>query len=342
MPLKHIASAAALIAATGAASAQDVLLPADSGEGWGYVDADGEWAIEPRFEQAERFSEGLALAFDGENWGYIDDSGEWAIEPRFRNYRTRALANRAFEFADPPATAFRNGYAAVCEPASGSLTECVLIDREGETVDGVSAQTLRPPSEDLIAFQEEGMRGEWGFMTIDGEVVVEPRFREVGDVSEGMAWAETGFREVGFIDPQGDWVLEAGTYEEAGDVSEGLAPVELSETSDWAYIDADGEVVIEGPFMEASAFSESVARVQHDFREHGYVDRDGDPALQSIAEREDVCIFGDLENGVVDVYLANAEGECGGTARGYGRIFAEQGRPAYLTAEGETVWSQGD
>src|SRR5207244_1981393 len=60
---------------------------------WGYVDKNGRIAITPRFEVAERFSDGLALvAFrlnSGDfNWGYIDRNGVVVIPDRFATAMT--------------------------------------------------------------------------------------------------------------------------------------------------------------------------------------------------------------------------------------------------------------
>jgi hypothetical protein len=54
----------------------------------GYVDESGALVIEPRFDRAGGFSEGLAVAGIGENddvmrYGYIDKTGAWVIRPQY-------------------------------------------------------------------------------------------------------------------------------------------------------------------------------------------------------------------------------------------------------------------
>jgi len=54
----------------------------------GYVDESGALAIEPRFNRAADFSEGLAAVGTGESddvmkYGYIDKTGAWVIQPQF-------------------------------------------------------------------------------------------------------------------------------------------------------------------------------------------------------------------------------------------------------------------
>jgi hypothetical protein len=64
---------------------------------WGYVDEHYRFVIEPQFQEALEFSEGLAAVKDTNgNWGYIDRTGNYVIEP-------------IFGFAKP----FKNGVAVV-------------------------------------------------------------------------------------------------------------------------------------------------------------------------------------------------------------------------------------
>ena len=57
------------------------------GDKWGYIDKSGKIVIEPQFDDASSFSEGLAAVCLGDycplrgKWGYIDKSGEYVWEP---------------------------------------------------------------------------------------------------------------------------------------------------------------------------------------------------------------------------------------------------------------------
>jgi len=50
---------------------------------WGFVDIKGRFVINPQFDEARGFSEGLAPVKVGDVWGYMDKSGGWAFKPQF-------------------------------------------------------------------------------------------------------------------------------------------------------------------------------------------------------------------------------------------------------------------
>lgn len=52
---------------------------------WGFMDRKGNVDIEPKYDEAKSFSNGLAAVRVGEEWGFIDSSGELAIECQFLN-----------------------------------------------------------------------------------------------------------------------------------------------------------------------------------------------------------------------------------------------------------------
>lgn len=78
----------------------------------GYLNANGKWAIKPRFDEARDFSGGLAAVNEGANchmggkWGYVDRDGRLVIPFRYR------LAGQ-----------FSNGYA------------CVLTGKQWQRID---------------------------------------------------------------------------------------------------------------------------------------------------------------------------------------------------------------
>jgi hypothetical protein len=50
---------------------------------WGFKDNAGHFVIDPRFDDAGEFSEGLASVQILNKWGFIDQWGEVVIKPRY-------------------------------------------------------------------------------------------------------------------------------------------------------------------------------------------------------------------------------------------------------------------
>ncbi|EGQ2639350.1 WG repeat-containing protein, partial [Campylobacter coli] len=50
---------------------------------WGFIDRSGKFVIEPKFDDAWNFNEGLAGVELNGKWGFIDKSGKIVIEPKF-------------------------------------------------------------------------------------------------------------------------------------------------------------------------------------------------------------------------------------------------------------------
>ena len=50
---------------------------------YGFIDKSGKVVIEPQFDDADLFSEGLVLVEKDGKWGFIDKSGKVVIEPQF-------------------------------------------------------------------------------------------------------------------------------------------------------------------------------------------------------------------------------------------------------------------
>jgi hypothetical protein len=60
--------------------------PSFSNGKWGFKDRrTDKWVIEPKYDSAHYFSEGLVRVKLNDKWGYIDKTGKWIIEPKYDN-----------------------------------------------------------------------------------------------------------------------------------------------------------------------------------------------------------------------------------------------------------------
>ncbi|MDE6543928.1 MAG: WG repeat-containing protein, partial [Muribaculaceae bacterium] len=155
---------------------------------WGYVSAEGEFVIAPAYDGASDFSEGLAAVNIDWARGYIDHKGDFVVKPVF---------GAAGDFKDGIAIVRVDG-----------VMRC--IDREGNFRD--DAVGVREPVQEiesgynpkyelhdgLVRFVENQ---KFGYKDKDGNVVIEPKFFETYDFSEGLAAVKKGKTGLwGYID----------------------------------------------------------------------------------------------------------------------------------------------
>lgn len=149
---------------------------------WGYVDATGAVTIQPRFDGASSFSEGMAAVTIGERVGFIDPAGRVVIEPRFQQ-------------AGP----FSEGRARV------------LVDGRWGYIDRAGSLVIEPRYEVASDFSEGraavALDGQYGFIARDGSTAIDFRFDHARPFRHGLAYVRQGSRE-GYIDAQGRFVWE--------------------------------------------------------------------------------------------------------------------------------------
>ena len=160
----------------------------------GYIKHGGEIVIEPQFDSAMSFSEGLAGVKIGNKWGYINTEGEVVIKPQFddaRSFSKGVLGRPGVE-----------GLAPVLIRGEG----WVYTNRAGKFFNQV-----RSFSEGLAAVQ---VGNKWGYVNPIGEIVIEPQFDDAKNFSEGLGRVQIGDKW-GYINTEGEVVIKP-QFDDAG------------------------------------------------------------------------------------------------------------------------------
>ncbi len=128
---------------------------------WGLARADGSWLIEPKFEQADSLSDGLARVTLNGKVGFIDRSGNFAIEPVFDKSGS-FMSDLGRTWAE------RDGVVGV-------------IDKTGAWVFRTSYQQVHFAisfhSNNYSVFGWDFKKNDrWGFLDLDGRVVLDADF----------------------------------------------------------------------------------------------------------------------------------------------------------------------
>lgn len=199
-----------------------VLFPVKMNDKWGYIDKVGHLTIQPQFDAANEFYDGLAavcagkcreteiqfkngsveLAHSEGKWGFINQTGRMVINPRFD------LVDDFFE-----------GLAAVC------IGKCDYMPLPG---------------------------GQWGYIDKSGNYVANPQFRLASPFVQGLAIVDVGDCgeppekncKKGYIDKTGKFAINP-QFDSAHIFVNGLAEVELGKGKELrvGYIDKSGKYV---------------------------------------------------------------------------------------------------
>jgi TonB family protein len=222
------------------------------GSKFGFVRADGSLAVTPQFDSVWRFSEGLAGVKANGKWGYIDRTGKLAVSPRFDH-----------------AEGFSEGLALVEQ--GGKLG---YADKAGEIVITPQFDCGMTFSQGLAPVE---VAGRWGYVNKVGEYIINPQFGLALPFSESLAVIQIGDLLAAdcrwaYIDMSGMVVISRTGM----DFSEGLAAT--PDEDKWGYVDKTGKYVISPQFDAAQDFSEGLACVRigdESTGRWGYIGREG-------------------------------------------------------------------
>ncbi len=215
---------------------------------FGYIDQFGKIAIEPQFNSAGRFSDGLAYVTIEGDHAYIDSRGKIVIRLRYGE----------FNLVSP----FSEGMAVVGNRGPGDHIQETLgyIDKTGKLVIPLQFDNALPFSEGLAV---ASLRHKRGYIDKTGKFVIEPQYGVAGSFSNGLARVGNyvqGLPDEHYIDRTGKRAIRRN-FRFIDDFSEGLAAVWVGDQK--GYIDRSGTLVIKPqPFNSVSGFSDGMARVQ--------------------------------------------------------------------------------
>lgn len=338
----------------------DSLYPAKKNGKWGYVDRQGEWRIEPRFNYAKPFFEGRAAvnvlpptSFDDRTsrWGIIDETGEYVVEPRYAPTMTSVVPGSPFgHYSEGRIPVDVSQTFASYEHEDRS--EVFYLDRSGDKVLAGEFDKVGQYSNGLAPF----LKGERvGYIDEEGRVVIPPRYEEGLLYSNGLiAVQEPGGTFGGpwkYVDGEGSTVIP-GPFDEARSFHQGRAKVEKD--MDVRYIDTEGETVFTAASMGINtSFSEGRAIVTFSTgiaeEYDALVDRDGNVVVRLSQLDERVCGAEPFHNGLAQVILApRSDGAGTGCSHSSNRPtsegmldvvpMAEEANYGYIDREGNLVY----
>lgn len=247
----------------------------------GYVDKRGEFVIEPQFDEAESFDEGLAeVCWKLENrssskCGYINLLGDIVIEPQFRYAHSfqegtaivyplnrdaiGVIDKQGNYLVEPNLDAINDGYLAyglTYGPETAYFSSDLLRVRIPDHRQPEESQDLSLPDLELT---EAIGSGKWGYVRRAGGYAIAPRFWEATDFSQERAAVQIGEDDVNYPPKwRGKWALIDTTAKLIEYPGQNPAPLIESMKS-----------------TSRGVFSEGLAFIAASAGQYGYIDRQG-------------------------------------------------------------------
>lgn len=259
---------------------------------YGFINKNGEWAIQPIYDGVTTFSNGVAVvavydeskgeytysyvdkkgnmkgsfadadqhycglaraSFDGSNFGFVDASAEFKINPLYEEVNS---------FSDDLALYY-----------DAINKDWGYLNTKGE----VAIPAAKLAMYDALSSFSEGLArvridDKYGFIDKDSKQAISLIWDYAGSFSDGLAVYSMGSK-FGFIDKKGEPKIVAMYDDVASFFENGLAPVE--QNGKWGFVDKKGNMKIQPMFDDAYPFCEGRALVEINGK-YGFVNTKGD------------------------------------------------------------------
>lgn len=263
-------------------------------EKYGFVNSKGKIVVKAIYDEADNFSDGMALVRKGSKYGFVNTKGEVAIPLKYEGTED----------------GFSDGLACVLTSKG-----YIFINKQGKQVFDTCYKKAYGFSDGLAAVQ---LGEKFGYINTDGQVVIMAQYYLAYPFSEGRAIVDLGSGKRAIINTKGKIIKKYDDrmfiqsyheysegyliYEEDGktgaldkngniaikpssdwhqleDFSEGLAMYWnglTTEKSGYGYINKKGKTVIKPVYGVSFPFSEGLACVQDNkTNKFGYINKKG-------------------------------------------------------------------
>ncbi len=224
------------------------LAPVKVKEKWGFINEFGKIVIEPNFDMVFRpFHEGISDVRIGQKWGFIDNTGKFIIEPKFESVG---------KFSDGVFPVLLESKTNESGDKPFYLQKWIYIDKSGKQIFDKTFYYADSFVNDR-AFVKVGF-DEWVLIDKTGNEITKKHFDSFdsyGMFSEGLVAVKVK-KKYGFIDRNGKFIIKP-QFDYADNFSEGLASVRIG--CNYGFINTKGKIVIQPQYSFAGKFSDGLA-----------------------------------------------------------------------------------
>ncbi|MFN8577595.1 MAG: WG repeat-containing protein [Candidatus Sericytochromatia bacterium] len=231
---------------------------------YGYIDKTGKLIIKTKFQNAGNFSEGLAGIQINNEWGFIDKTGEIVIKPQFKSvqeFRSGRAIVELFSYKDDSLPSYnfiyrtgklisKNNFYSLSDfnkdvsVARDYNNNLLIIDKNANIIKKFNYEET--PNNSWEKTFKEGLLGlrinsRYGFVDINGNLVIPDMYEDVKDFSDGLAGVKTP-NKWGFIDKNWNVIIKP-QYDYVSNFKNGYSIFRLR--GKYGVIDTKGKIIIE-------------------------------------------------------------------------------------------------
>jgi hypothetical protein len=231
----------------------------------GLLSIDGKTIIPAIYSAIDLFHEGIAAVNKSGKWGFIDIQGNEIIPCQFSEFRN----------------GFKNGSIAVRLPNQWNVVH------SNDTLNLPNYDEVFPFYRNTAAFRKGNL---WGFLNLQGEESIEPKFEELVFNKGGGIFGKVGKSDGSFIWSYIDYYgreIQVEKYKEIVKFTEGLAAVETKEG--WGFINLSGTEIVRPQYDYVRNYSSGLAAVNKN-GEWGFINKEG---IEELPVFEKMPVFED-------------------------------------------------
>lgn len=251
----------------------ETLIPTKKESKFGFINAGGNWIINPVYDWVEPFHEGKAAAGQDGKAGFINLLGEAFIDFKYDD---------VFNFHKKLAVVERDG-------------NLGLIDYKGDVILPVNYKEIGMYSCNRIPVLRDSL---YGYINVKGEEVIEPQYQTAYDFENGRAKVRfnNGFS---IIDTSGGLIVN-DTFQAIFDVQYKL--LRAVKNNKYGLLTLSGDTILPFEYDKIGAFFNNLA-VAAKGKKYFYIDTTGTPKFEEEFDYEPFIFnFADFQNGTVKYY----------------------------------------
>lgn len=207
---------------------------------YGYINNEGEFVIQPKFDGAYDFNDNcLAIINENNKDGIIDLKGEYKVYP---------IYDSISPFKEDRAVFSRDGSMGV-------------IGQDGNVITKKRYGIVGDFNDDrAVVGDSKSGDYKYGYIDRNGKEVIHLKYENANDFIDDIALVKIKDKEYGLIDKEGK-ILNIYKYYLVSQYGDGVMMFAEESEGSYGYIDRDGNVIIKPIFTSASEFVDGVAIV---------------------------------------------------------------------------------